>query len=117
MVEALLGIQIIAVMFAAFMLYVAFVHRKQGNITRREFVYWLLVWVSFTYFALNPRILDPILARLFVTRAMDLLSIVAFMILAYLGFQNHVGIKSLQRQIEEISRNIAYKNAKTKKRP
>ena len=108
MVEALLGIQIIAVMF---------VHRKQGNITRREFVYWLLVWVSFTYFALNPRILDPILARLFVTRAMDLLSIVAFMILAYLGFQNHVGIKSLQRQIEEISRNIAYKNAKTKKRP
>ncbi len=115
MVEALLGIQIIAVLFAFFMLYLAFMHYKRGNLGKNEFFGWCIVWLLFIYFALFPRILDPLLARLFVTRAMDLLMIVAFMILAYLGFVNHVGIKSLQEQIERIVRKQAITNARQKK--
>jgi hypothetical protein len=110
MVEALLGIQIVAVTFSLFMLYLAFVHHKRRNIDQKEFIFWLVVWLLFIYFALFPRVLDPLLASLFVTRAMDLLSIAAFMILAYLGFQNHVGVKSLQREIERLVRTIALKN-------
>lgn len=107
MVETLLGIQIIAALFAVFMLYVAFVHYKQHNIEKFEFIFWLGIWSSFLYFALFPRVLDPILAKLFVARAMDLIFIVGFMILAYLGFSNHVGIKSLQKHIETLTRKKA----------
>jgi len=114
MVEAFLGIQIITVFFALFMLYISFVHYKKANIDRREYVLWTGIWLVFIYFAIFPRILDPLLSRLFVTRAMDLLTIVAFMILAYLGFQNHVGIKSLQKQITKLVRSEALKNARSK---
>ncbi len=114
MVEALLGIQILAVLFAAFMLYIAFMHYKRHNIGKSEFYLWCIIWLAFVYFALWPKILDPLLARLFVTRAMDLLMILAFMILAYLGFTNHVGIKSLQKQIEQLVRGRAIKNARKK---
>ena len=113
MVEALLGIQIIASLFALFMSYIAFLHHKKGNLSNFEFIFWLFLWSVFIYFALFPKVLDPILATLFVTRAMDLLMIFAFMILGYLGFQNHISIKSLQRQVEILSRKYAIKNAKT----
>lgn len=112
MVETFVGIQIIAFSFALFMIYVSFLHYKQGNLKRYEFLCWLLLWLFFIYFALFPKVLDPILAKLFIVRRMDLLMIVAFMILAYLGFQNHIGVKSLQRQIEIIIRKRAHKNGK-----
>lgn len=114
MVEAFLGIQIITTLFAVFMIYVSFLHLKQGNLKRPEFFVWLVMWFVFIYFALFPKVLDPLLARLFIIRRMDLLMILAFMILAYLGFQNHIGIKSLQRQIESIIRQHAIKHAQKK---
>ena len=112
MVEALLGIQIIALCFAGFMLYVSFLHFKRKNISSVEFVFWLAVWSSFIFFALFPRVLDPVLAQLFIIRAMDLLMIVAFMILSYLGFANHVGIKALHREIRRLVSEDAKKHAK-----
>jgi hypothetical protein len=114
MVEALLGIQIVAIFFGSFMMYISYLHYKKQNITSFEVVFWILLWGTFIGFALFPRVLDPLLAKLFVTRAMDLLSISAFMVLAYLGFQNHVGIKTLQKQIEELVRTKALYNAKKK---
>lgn len=116
MVEAFLGIQIISISFAAFMLYVAFLHRKRGNLNKAEYSFWLLLWSVFIVFALFPKVLDPVLAKLFVTRAMDLLMISAFMILAYLGFMNHVGIKNLQNQIRKIVSQKAIKKARSSSR-
>lgn len=112
MVNALLGVQLIAVMFALFMAYVAYWHYKQRNISTSEIIFWLGIWLVFIYFALFPRVLDPILARLYIARAFDLLTVISFMILAYLGFQNHVGVKDLQRRIEQLVRDSAVKNAR-----
>ena len=94
------------------MLYVTFLHSKRGNLNKKESYFWVFLWLSFIYFALFPKVLDPVLAKLFVTRTMDLLMIVAFMILAYLGFMNHVGIKNLQSQISKIVSKGAIKKAK-----
>ncbi len=112
MVEAFLGIQIISVCFAVFMLYVTFLHRKRGNLSKSESLIWTSLWLAFVYFALFPKVLNPVLAQLFVTRTMDLLMIVAFMILAYLGFMNHVGIKNLQNKIRKLVSQKAIKKAK-----
>ena len=116
MVEAFLGIQIISICFAGFMLYVTFLHGKRGNLNRGESIFWISLWLIFVYFALFPKILDPVLAQLFVTRTMDLLMISAFMILTYLGFQNHIGIRNLQNQIRKtVSRKAIKKTKKNKK--
>ena len=112
MINALLGIQIIAVSFAFFMLYISTLHFKRRVIETAEYLFWLIVWMAFISFALFPRILDPILAKVFVTRAMDLLMIGSFMILAYLGYQNHIGIKDVQKSVKKIVSDESKKKAK-----
>lgn len=112
MISAFLGIQIISISFAFFMLYITTLHFKRGMVAKPEYFFWLTVWLAFILFALFPRVLDPILATMFVTRAMDLLMIGAFMILSYLGYQNHIGIKELQKNITKIISTEAKKKAK-----
>ena len=112
MINAFLGIQIISTSFAVFMIYIATLHFKRHALGKIEYLFWLIVWLSFISFALFPRLLDPILARLFIVRAMDLLMIVAFMILSYLGYQNHIGIKELQKNITKIVSDEARKKVK-----
>lgn len=116
MVEAFLGIQIIAAIFSVFMLYLAFIHFKRKNLGTWEFVFWVFSWCAVFYFAMFPRVLDPLIARLFITRVLDLVMIAGFIILSYLGFQNHIGIKSLQKQIQIIVSSSAIKNANKKKK-
>lgn len=115
MVETLLGIQIVVVLFSIFMFYVAFLNYKQKNINVFELTFWLVVWGTFVYFTLFPRVLDPILAKLFISRTMDLLMLLAFMLLTFLGFQNHIGVKHLQKSMEKLVSSQAIKNAKRKK--
>ncbi len=114
MVETLLGIQIVTVLFSLFMLYVAFLHYKQKNIILIEFLFWITVWGIFIYFTLDPKVLDPLLAKLFISRTMDFLMLIAFMLLTFLGFQNHMGVKNLQKEIERLVRKQTLKNAKRK---
>lgn len=109
MVETFLGIQIISISFALFMLYIAFLQFKRNNLNVKEFSFWISVWLIFIFFALVPQVFTPILAKIFVARAMDLLMIGAFMILAYLGFQNHIGVRNLQKQIQGMVRKKAIK--------
>jgi len=111
MVEAFLGIQVISILFALFMIYIAFLQFKRRNLQGKEFAFWLFIWLTFIFFALVPQVFTPILAKIFVARAMDILMIVAFMVLAYLGFQNHIGVKCLQKEIQQLVRQQAIKKA------
>ena len=112
MVEAFLGIQVLSVSFAIFMLYIAFLQFKRNNLNIKEFSFWLIVWLLFIFFALVPGVFTPLLAKIFIARAMDIIMIGAFMILAYLGFQNHIGVKGLQKQIQDLVREKAIKKTK-----
>ncbi len=114
MVEAFLGIQILALAFSMLMLYMAFTHFKRRNIRGGEFIFWVLCWTSVIIFSFYPRVLDPIVGKIFVARALDAVMLIAFIILSYLGFQNHIGVKSLERQIETLIRKIALKDSKKK---
>jgi hypothetical protein len=115
MVETYLGIQLVATLFALFMIYVAFLHYKRKNMQTFELVYWIITWLTVIYLALFPKSLDPLIKKFFVARALDLIMLFGFMIMAYLGFANHMGVKSLQRDIEILVRKLALKNAKTKR--
>ncbi len=43
----LLGIQIAGILFALFMLYITFLHRKRDEFTVNEAGFWTLMWVCF----------------------------------------------------------------------
>jgi len=107
----ILGIQIIAILFAFFMIYVVFLHFKKKDLEVGEAFFWILLWLGFIIVTLFPGILENIIEKLFIARVMDFLMVVAFMILAFLGFQNYVSNKKTQKKIEEIVREEAIRDA------
>ena len=115
MVETFLGIQVISVLFAIFMLYLVRVHYKRNNISLKEYFFWCVSWVVFIIFALFPRVLTPLLTRLSVVRALDLLMIIAFMILTYIAFMDHIAIRDIYKKINGIVSHQAKKTPSRKK--
>lgn len=112
---SILGVQIIAILFAIFMIYVAFLHFKRKDINGGEIFFWILLWSGFIIITLFPDILQNITQKLFFTRVMDFLMVIAFMILAFLGFQNHISNRRMERKIEELVRREATKDVQKKK--
>ena len=112
---SIIGVQIIAILFAIFMIYVAFLHWKRKDINGGEIFFWTFLWLGFIIITLFPNILQNLTKLLFFTRVMDLLMVVAFMILAFLGFQNHISNRRMEKKIEELIRKEATKDVDKKK--
>jgi len=112
----ILGVQIITSLFALFMVYVAFLHWKRQEIKNEEMLFWILIWAGFLMFTLFPAVLSQLTKVLYFARIMDLLMVTAFMILAFLGFQNYVANRRMEKKIEELIRSEALKNVKNKKK-
>ena len=112
----ILGVQIIAVLFAFFMVYVSFLHWKRKDINGGEIYFWVILWIGFILISLFPNILQSATKLLFFARVMDLLMLIGFMILAFLGFQNHISNRKMERKIEELVRHEAIRSSKDKKK-
>lgn len=118
--ETLLGIQIISIFFALFMIYMIRMHFKRGNLSRKEYLLWLGCWLLFILFATFPGVLTPVIITLKIVRVLDLLMVMAFMILTYLAFSDHMAIRDLYRQIgklvsDQAKKNTANSDSKVKK--
>jgi len=105
----IIGVQLALLCFAIFMLYVLLLHWKKRSISNRMFGSWFLIWLVFSFFALFPQLLEPLIKELFIVRVMDLAVIVAFMILTYLTFENNVKMKKYEEQLEKLVRKLAIK--------
>jgi len=105
----LIGIQIIALVFALFMMYMIFVYYKKGDITRWENIFWQVIWLGFIFLTLFPHSFDFILGTFTITRVLDLAMLLAFMILTILGMINYISQKKLRKQIEKIVKELALK--------
>lgn len=110
----ILGIQIISILFAFFMLYVAFLHWKRKDLGTSEYLFWFLLWCGFIGVTLFPNSLQNLTSLLFIARVMDLLMVLAFMILAYIGFNNYISNKKIEKKIEDLIRKDATRNVKKK---
>jgi len=108
----ILGVQIISILFAIFMIYAAFLYWKRKDINGKEIFFWSFLWLGFITITLFPDILQNITQKLFFTRVMDFLMVLAFMILAFLGFLNHVSNRRMEKKIEELIREETKKEVK-----
>lgn len=105
-----------SILFAIFMIYVAFLHWKRKDINGSEIFFWTILWLGFIGITIFPNILQNITQLLFFARVMDLLMVMAFMILAFLGFQNHLSNKRIEKRVEELVRKEALKEVSSKKK-
>jgi len=111
----IITLQIVLLAFAVFMVYSLFLHWKKKNISNRLFVFWLLIFLLFSFITFFPKTLEPLLKELFIVRVMDLGMIGTFMVLTYVTIENNIKIKKMEEKQEKIVRSMAVKQTKIKK--
>ena len=73
-------IQLIGMSFGILMIYFTFLHFKRNEFTMKEFVFWLVLFVTFMILSLFPNILDYVVLKLNIARTLDLFIIAGFML-------------------------------------
>lgn len=108
----IIGVQIILLCFATFMIYVLFLHWKRKEINNLTFLIWFATWGAFVFLTIFPKVLEPLFKELFFVRVMDAGMTIAFMILTYITIESNIKIKNLEKKIEKIIRKLSLKNLK-----
>jgi len=101
--------QILAVLFALWMMYEVFIHSKKKIFTQFELAAWFSLWCFFIVIAVFPELLLGIAHKLFFSRVFDLLVVGTLMVLSILIFLSYFSHKEntlkLNRLITELALN------------
>lgn len=108
----ILGVQIFGAFFGLFIMYISFVFMKRNEFTNNEWGFWTIFGLSIVFLSAFPRILDPVVQTLNMSRKMDLLIIFGFIFLIGTAFYNYIVARRTQKKIEELVRKIAMKGIK-----
>ena len=111
-----LGIQVFGLVFSAFMLYASFLYYKKKEFTLTEWGFWAVFSAAFAAISAFPRILDPVVATLNLSRKLDLFIILGFMFLIAATFYTYTVTRRTDRRMEEVVRNLAIERASRKKK-
>lgn len=106
------GIQIIAALFGLFMAYLTFTNFKRKNFNNYQLVIWEILWGGFILVTLLPDRFNLVIDRLGISRAFDLFSIIAFVIILFLTFHNYLLITKIEKKLETKVREQALKDLK-----
>ncbi len=103
--------QVIALLFALFMMYVVNIHRRKLRLSMPEVAFWFSMWGIFIIIAIFPELLLGLAQALRFSRVFDLLIVVAFMILTVIVITSFFMQRENQRRLEEVVRLITLKEA------
>ena len=108
MTPGLLGIQLLGALFGLFMIYYVFLHRKRKELTIREYLFWVFLWILFIFFTLFPSLLKPIVTSIGFARIMDVFIVAGFMFLIGSLFYIYLLVRGNQKRLEDIVRKMAF---------
>lgn len=111
----MIGIQIVAIIFALWMIYFTFLHFRRKEFKRVEFLFWQILWIGLIIIVIFPKSVEFILKTFSITRTFDLVVIVGIVILFGITFRSYVVIRRLEKRVEEFTRKEALKNLETTK--
>lgn len=107
--EMIRGIQLLAILFGLFMIYLTFLYRKRKDYTTKEAFVWIILWIGFMFVAISPNSLDFLVKRaLGLQRPLDFFIIAGFMFMVFISFYTYSIVRKNQKKIEEIVRKIAF---------
>lgn len=106
------GIQIIGFLFGLVMLYLTFLYYKRGDYESRSFVVWVCVWLFFLIMTMLPKTIYGLMETLKIERTADFFVVSGFLFFSLVIFYLFVTLKSMQKKIEKMVREIAIKKAK-----
>ncbi len=108
MTPGILGIQILGILFGIFMIYYTFLHHKRGELTIKEYSFWIVLWILFIILTLFPTVLKPLVRSIGFARTMDFFIVAGFMFLIGSLFYTYLLVRGNQKRLEEIVRKIAF---------
>lgn len=76
----------IGVLFGLAMLYITYDHYKRKGLDLKDIAGWVVLWCTFIFVILFPTALLFVSKKLNLTRAIDLIMIVSFVVMIYLVF-------------------------------
>lgn len=108
----IIGLQIIALLFAFSMVYFAILHYKRGEINATEIISWLIMWAIAIVVIIFPELLRSFASTFLVTRVFDLMVIGGFILVISIVSVAYVRTKKLEKKLEELVRKEALNKKK-----
>lgn len=105
----MIGIQILAILFALWMTYFTFLHFRRKEFGRVEATLWQVLWAGLIVVVIFPDSVRFILKTFSISRTFDLIVIIGIMILYGVTFRNYVILKRMERKVEDLVRSEALK--------
>lgn len=103
--------QVIATLFALFMLYVVNIHRRKLQLNSVEQLFWYVLWIMFIIIAIFPNLLLGVAKLIHFERVFDLLVVGSLMVITTLVVTNYFLQRENNRKLEEVIRTFALKEA------
>lgn len=113
----ILGLQIIALIFALIMIYIAYVHYKKGEINGLEIIFWLVCWIGAIGIIIFPESFKVFSGTIAISRAFDLAILGGFILIIPLVYLSHVKTNRLEKKLEDFVRQEALNILKNDKKP
>jgi small membrane protein len=107
-------IEVVAVIFALFALSRVILRLKDGNLTRREFVFWMLVWIILGVIVFVPNTVTAVAHWFGIQQGMNLVVTISIMLLFYMLFRLYVKVENTEQEITKLVRQISLEKKKRK---
>lgn len=111
----ILGLQLIALIFALIMLYFIYLHYRRSELTSIEVIIMFAVWLGAILIILMPNLFDLLSRTIAVSRSFDLAVIGGFLFVIPLVYISYIRTRRLEKKIEEYVRKEVleeFQNAK-----
>jgi len=108
----MIGIQILAIIFALWMIYFSYLHFRRGEFKKIEFVLWQVLWVGLVVVVIFPASVKFVLDTFSINRTFDLVVIVGMVVLFGVTFRNYVIVKRMEKKVEDFTRRESLKDIK-----
>ena len=106
----MITIQLIGVIIGFTAIYLTYLYYKRRNFSKKELIFWFIIWFAFVLVAIFPRSLTPLIGYLGLSRSMDLIMIIAFVVIFALAFHNYVINRRMKDQLEKLVRDLSLKD-------
>ena len=105
----IIGLQIIAILFALSMIYFAIHSYKRGELGATEIASWVLVWLLVMVVVIFPELLRTFASTFLFTRVFDLMVVGGLILVIGIVASAYVRTKRLEKKFEDLVRREALK--------
>lgn len=103
----LAGIQLLGIIFALLMIYMAYLYYKRKNYGIRSLLIWLGVWCAALFLVSFPQTFYGVMEMLQIERTADFIVLVGFAFFSFIIFYLYTVVKKNNYKMEQLVREIA----------